>query len=194
MIHIKKRLVSTVLTLILTVPQITYSKDPNYYTLGLQAEFSGNTEEALEQYTLAAEKGLSDAKFALGRLYKDVFSDDENSFKWFKEAAEQGNVYAQYELGKIYRSDISPETDLALATKWFIHAAKEGKHGEAAFELFKISESDLDKLRWLRQSANQGIVQAMQLLGDAYNNGDLGLQVDTNLAQYWFTQTINAQE
>lgn len=194
MIYIKRILTSTALMAVLISPQLAFSKDPNYYALGLQAEFSGNTQEALEQYTFAAEEGLPDAKFALGRLYRDIFADYESSFEWFKKAAEQGNVYAQYELGQIYRNDTSTEEDLALAIKWFTHAAEEGKHGEAAYALFDISELEQDKLRWLQQSADQGVVQAMLKLGEVYENGELGLQVNIDLAHHWFNQATNAQE
>ncbi|MEE9338637.1 MAG: hypothetical protein V3U87_11195 [Methylococcaceae bacterium] len=58
MAFIKKIIIiiaTSVLTAVLIHPQIAYSKDPNYYALGLQVEFSGNKQEALEQYTTAAQ-------------------------------------------------------------------------------------------------------------------------------------------
>jgi len=67
---------------------------------------------------------LKDAKFALGRLYRDVYGDAVESFKWFMEAAQQGDIFAQYEIGLIYlNGSIATAPDMQKAKEWLHSAA-----------------------------------------------------------------------
>lgn len=175
-------------------PYNTHAKQPNYYAEGLNAEFSGNQNIAVEKYELAAHAGLSDAKFALGRLYRDTYGDETLSFKWFMAAAKQGNAFAQYEIGIIYRDGNSNiQQDITLAQKW-LSAAASHNNTDAVFALFEMSNNDEQAIKWLKKAAALGNRNAMLKLADAYNNGEYGLDIDLNLEQKWKDQAMRTQE
>jgi len=176
------------------VPIPAFSGEPNRYAEGIHAEMAGQYVLAIDRYTLSAKTGLSDAKLALGRLYRDVYGDADNSFKWFKQAAEQGNIFAQFELGVLYQQGsaaVIPDRD--QATKWLTTAANRG-HSQAAYALFEMATEDTEALRRLQQAANHGVVDAMQRLGTAYRYGEFGLNVDLTKSQEWLERAILAQE
>ena len=99
--RISKSIIGITASLVLTSQ--VFATTPNLYAQGIQAEMSGDTSLAIEKYLLSAKAGLSDAKYALGRLYRDVNGNEAEAFKWFMDAAKQGNTFAQYEVGMTYR-------------------------------------------------------------------------------------------
>ena len=114
----------------------------------------------------------------LGRIYRNILFDESESFKWFLRSANQGNVFAQYEIGLIYLNGSAiAELDLVEATKWLLLAVKK-KHGESAFELFKMVSEPDRKIRYLKIAAEQGVLDAMKILKSAYENGLYGIMID----------------
>lgn len=189
---IAKSLIVAQLTL---YPLLAYSSEPNWYALGLQAEVSGNYSVAIERYHASASRGLSDAKFALGKLYRDVYGDSAKSLKWFKDAANQGNVFAQYELGKLYMEGGAAVTaDAQAAKKWLSLAANNGRIGGAAFAMFGLEEQPEEKLKWLRRAAEWGDIDAMLRLSEAHEKGEFGLQESMRDAQRWNRRAEQSQE
>lgn len=176
-------------------PMLVGAEEQNWYALGLQAESSGNYSLAIERYKVAADQGLSDAKFALGRLYRDVYGDVEKSLTWFREAANQGNVFAQYELGKLYlESGSTAPADVQRARRWLSLAADRGRLKEAAFALFLLEGKSEEKLKWLRRAAKWGDVEAMLRLAEAHEEGQFGLPVNPAEAQRWLERAGLHQE
>ncbi|KHD10590.1 hypothetical protein PN36_25815 [Candidatus Thiomargarita nelsonii] len=182
------------ITQLALAPCISHAYQPNLYAEGLRAEFSGDYGLAVHKYELSAQSGLSDAKFVLGRLYRDVYGDAENSFKWFLEAAKQGNAFAQYEVATLYRHGNEVVTqDAEQAIKWLRAAAKRGS-GQAAYALFEIVTDENEAVTWLQIAADRGVVDAMNELGNAYNNGAYGFNVDNSLGQKWLEEAARSQE
>lgn len=102
---------------------------------------------------------LSDAQYALGKLYLSDNPDIHNSAKglfWLQRAADSGHEYAAYRLGKEYLTgeNISKDTTRAAA--------------------------------YLRQAAKQANPYAQYLLGKLYLMGE-GVPKDKDAAQYWFS-------
>lgn len=171
-----------------------FAAEQNFYAEGLQAEALGNINLAIEKYEESAATGLSDAKFALGRLYRDSYADDKNSFQWFLESAKQGNNFAQYEVGMLYligNSFVIQSTD--EAAKWLTQAANRGKIGDAAYELFKLSTTDSEKQSWLLKSSEYGVPEAMKKLSDAYKTGNYGFTADDEKAAKWKQEASRLQ-
>jgi len=171
------------------------ASEQNWYANGLQAEYSGNAELAIEAYRKSATQGLKDAKFALGRLYRDAYGNSAESFKWFLEAAQQGDIFAQYEVGLIYLNGsnvVAP--DIQKSEDWLRSAAANGNHGNAAYKLFKVSPTDREASKWLQIAAKQGVYEAMKTLGEAYINGLYGLRLSQTIGQEWLNKAGLAKE
>lgn len=107
-----------------------------------------------------AEKGNTEAQYALGRMYqigKGVPIDNKMALEWFTKAAEKENANAQYNLGVMYQNG----DGVALDKK-------------KAVEL-------------ISRAAEQGFVWAEYTLGVIYQNGD-GVPVDGKKAVEWFVK------
>ena len=63
---------------------------------------------AVKWYALAAEQGLANAQYNLGRMYslgQGVNQDDKQAAEWVTRAAEQGHAEAQLVLGECILKD-----------------------------------------------------------------------------------------
>ena len=85
----------------------------------------------------------------------DKSEEDEEAIKWLKKAVQLGEAEGQFELARMYAYGEGIEQDK-----------------KQAFELFK-------------KSADQQYAPAIRVLALAYENGDLDLRVDYELAQHW---------
>lgn len=167
----------------------SYAAEPNWYAKGLQAEYAGNYQTAIENYTKSANSGLSDANFALGRIYKSL-GDDASSLAEFLKAANARNKFAQYELGLIYlNGNTATVADSNEASQWFTFSANAGL-GEAAYELFKLNKN----IKWLKKAAEQGVKGAMEDLANSYEQGLYGLEIDMKESSHWAQRLIETQE
>lgn len=172
----------------------SFASEPNLYAKGLQAEQIGDISLAVENYKKSATQGLSDSKFALGRLYRDTYNDAHKSFKWFLDAAEQGNSFAQYEVGIIYsRGNSIITVNHKKAKKWLTLAVNRNKSKDASYELFMIV-SEEKKQSWLLKAAQYGSFDAMKKLSEAYQNGSYGLSIDDNKSTYWRDEANREEE
>ena len=143
--------------------QIANQGDPHaQYIMGLLYRDGGllvpDTEQAKHWLELSAQE-LSDAQYALGKLYLSDDSDIHHPAKglyWLQQAADSGHEYAAYRLGKEYLTgeNISKDTTRAAA--------------------------------YLRQAAKQANPYAQYLLGKLYLMGE-GVPKDKDAAQYWFS-------
>ena len=188
------------LAIAVILPHLSYvvanAQEINWYAEGLKAQKQGDIPSAITSFKKAANTGLSDAKFALGCLYRDKLGNFELSFKNFEQAANQGNKYAQYELGVAYLTG-TPYLlrDSVKAKKWFLKAASRRNYGDPAYQLFLLASNDSEATQWLQIAAEQGVIEAMRVLSDAYRNGRYGLNVNEKIANMWMdrlTQTMEA--
>ena len=107
---------------------------------------------AIKYYTVAAEAGLSDAQFNLGRLYYMIgnekyrmkgpggvfvevvppivpYEEDVLALKWFRAAAEQGDPKAQFGMGELLMGGIGVERSTKTyeeGVSWMKKAAAAG--------------------------------------------------------------------
>lgn len=143
--------------------QIARQGDPHaQYLMGLLYRDGGllvpDAEQAKHWLELSAQE-LSDAQYALGKLYLSDDSDIHHPAKglyWLQQAADRGHEYAAYRLGKEY---LTGENILKNTTR------------AAAY---------------LRQAAKQANPYAQYLLGKLYLMGE-GVPKDKDAAQYWFS-------
>lgn len=143
--------------------QIACQGDPHaQYLLGLLYRDGGllvpDAEQAKHWLELSAQE-LSDAQYALGKLYLSDDSDIHHPAKglyWLQQAADRGHEYAAYRLGKEYLTGENISKDTTKATAY------------------------------LRQAAEQSNPYAQYLLGKLYLMGE-GVPKDKDAAQYWFS-------
>ena len=72
---------------------------------GRAAYQSGNYDLAYKEFKKLAGKGMAEARFVLGSMYRfgqGVDLDHAQAAKWFTLAAQQGVPMAQYSLGRLY--------------------------------------------------------------------------------------------
>lgn len=164
------------------------------FAAAIQYEMDRQYDLAVEQYKIAADHGLSEAMYALGRLYREEYYDDRRSFDWFLKAANQGDAFAQYEIGLLYQlGNAVTAADSEKAAHWLTLAANKS-HRAAAYQLFNLAADEAEKRKWLFKSVDWGYPEAMQSLADAYFTGALGLPMDHDLAQWWRDRAIQAKE
>lgn len=169
--------------------------DNNPYSDGARSELAKDYVAALEYYSVAAQAGGTDAMYALGRIYAEVYTDDAEALRWYQEAAKQGNAFAQAALGEIYRDgSTATAPDPELAAYWFESAATAGHSPDAAFALFELDPFADDAARWLTKAAEAGRPAAMARLAAAYANGDYGLPVDPAQSTTWERRASAAEE
>ena len=85
--------------------------------------------EAVDWFRKAAEQGLAEAQFYLGKCYENGEGVEQNltaATKWYRNAAEQGNADAQFFLGKCYEKGWGVGKNHNEAVKWVSKAAEQG--------------------------------------------------------------------
>jgi len=85
--------------------------------------------EAVQYFTIAAERGHVPAQYNLAMCYYQGLGAEKNIAKaveWFTRAAEGNDADAQYRMGMFYTKGVCVEKDLAKALHWFEKAAKNG--------------------------------------------------------------------
>jgi len=126
------------------------------------------------------------------RLAEEAFdkSDIVSAMRFYRKAAEAGYGPAMSRLG--YLLDKSEEDEEAII--WFKKAVQLGE-AEGQFELARmyaygegIEQDKKQALELFTESANQQYAPAIRVLALAYENGDLGLRVDYEIAQQWLNR------
>jgi hypothetical protein len=113
-------------------------------------------------YREAANRGLVDAQFNLGNLYRrghGVTQDARRAVAWYLKAATQGMAAAQYNLALSYETGSGAAQNYTVAAKWY------------------------------RMAADQGDVDAQIGLAGLYRFG-LGVDKNLDVAQAWFEQAV----
>ena len=87
-----------------------------------------NYTQAALSWHKAAEQGVAEAQYKLGRCYRNgrgVTQSYTEAAKWFRKAAEQGYTKAQYNLGACYAKGDGVAQSYNEAVKWYRMAAEQ---------------------------------------------------------------------
>lgn len=116
-----------------------YAEAVRWYNAATEDEYSGcgmfsYTPRELKQ------KGLAEAKNALGDAYRDghgVEKSYKEAMKWYRAAAAQGDADAMNSMADMYAKGEGVGQDLGEAMKWCIKAAQKG-NADAKAKLAKL--------------------------------------------------------
>jgi TPR repeat protein len=145
-----------------------WKNNPEYLFHEYQKFFKAERfSQALEKLLLSSTKGFPNAEFELGKLYyvgSEQLQLSKNflkAFEYFYDAADKGHALAQYHLGFMYFKGEGIATDMKQA------------------------------ISWLHQSANQGVNEALDLLGRIYHLGYDVISPDYKKAEKFFQDAVN---
>jgi len=154
------------------------------YDLGVKYDLGQgvprNEKEAVRWYRKAAEQGHFEAPYKLGLAYETgigVRKSSTQAFKWYRIAFEMGHAKAQHNLFSMYESNgfgvqthqfpvgadefefhhFFAEQGDAFAQYWIGHIYQHGK---------LVPRDTAKALKWLRQAARQGLLEAQFYLSD----------------------------
>lgn len=124
--------------------------------------------EAAKWYRVAAEKGVTDAEYYIGRLYdagEGLARSDKEAMKWYARAAAKGHAQALYQFGMLYAR---PHDGLP---------------------------ADKEKsLKLIRIAAEQGHTLAMYRLARLYATGSKETPQDHAEAFYWYSLPMKYED
>jgi TPR repeat protein len=149
---------------------------------------------AAKWYLDAAEQGIPEAQYALGKMYfegQGVARDPAKAATWIRRAAEQGHAAAQNNFGLLCLNGWGVHKNVTEALKWFTKSAQAGDAGgqnnlgAAYIAGSGVQVSYAEGAKWLRKAADQGLTEAEYALGTLYANGR-GVPRDTATAVQWF--------
>lgn len=130
----------------------------------------------------------------LGNIYANFSGKKENdvqAVEWYQLAAEQGNILAQSELGYMYYRGFGVTSSVETGLKWMSLAATQG-HAVSQFQLGVLCGTGFpdgrEQLKWIRLAADQGLREAIWILGQKYRDGDdeMGASQNPEEAVKWF--------
>jgi len=137
-------------------------------------------KETLELLRAAAEKGHSEAQYALGNWYGHgigVRKNYKRAYGYFLSAAKQGHPLAQYELASALEMGKGTERNPNEAFRWY-HAAASGGNADAESELARCYLYGIGTRRnhkkaaeWCHKAAKSGKPDAQHALGYCYQQG-----------------------
>lgn len=143
------------------------------FRLGKSYLSAGLEKEALGWFEDAANKGLSQAQYALSVMHKDGVGtprNDAKAFYWAEKAAENGDPYAQDLLGTFYATGLGVARNYSVAAHWF-RKSTEGGYVGAATKLAALYYAgqgvprDLEQASdWASKDAVKSHLPAMDLL------------------------------
>ena len=161
--------------------------------------FPLSQEALISLWLKAAEGGVVDAIFRMGRIYEEgklVEINLDEAEKWYRKADDLGHPEAMYRL-KLMRQTHFPDDNFEEAVKW-MKAAAERKHPEAQFFLAEMYRNGIGgeqdpalALCWYEKAAQQGFIRAQFELGMIYFCGE-GVEVDSAKALEWFVPSAKA--
>ena len=154
-----------------------------YYEYG-SGGLGQSNEQAVEYFTLAANDGLAKAQLYLGKSYDygwlGLTEDDPTALEWYRKAADQGDEEANYKVGEFYENGYGGlEASVDSAREYY---AKGGWSGQWAIERLDQPAKNRAEVQRLTEAADGGDGEAQVALGQAYDDGLLGLTQDRQRA------------
>ena len=107
---------------LLTAPLAAQADDTQDFERAATAHRHGDYQAAAKLWRPLAERGLVNAQFNLGQMYRygdGVAQDHGEALKWYRKAAEQGDKEAQFNLGSMYLAGEGVTKDEKEAHRWF---------------------------------------------------------------------------
>ncbi len=151
-------------------------------------------------YLREAEKSENPLVFyELGLYFENVGGTAQNyakAFEYYQKAAREGVLNAHVKLAIFYQYGLGVEPDITLAIRHYrlleelaeddnVSQYVSAMLGSIYLE-YGIVETDMEKrFRWLRAAAQEGNVEAMFFLGDAYYTGR-GIERDYAKSAGWY--------
>ena len=187
------------------------------YALALlyRSEDGGDVSQSLKWQRQSAQGGYAEAQYGLGLLYANgqyLQRDPEQAREWFQRAAAQGHVAANLVLLSTQSAgtataateatptaaepsagntaaDAASDAALPMPSSAPTDTADSGSNAAADSN----DEMDLTGVdaTVVKQSAEEGNVNAQLMLGTMYEDGLGGLQPDLSQAAHWYEQAAN---
>jgi len=153
-----------------------------------------NVFSRLSQWRQAAELGVREAQWLLGRCYDEGLGlerSDIHAIGWHLRAAEQGYPAAQNHVGSCYQSGNGVPQDEAEAVEWYRKAAEQG-YAVAQANLgwcydagCGVAVDEAQALKWHRKAALQDDETGQYNLGVHYEWGS-AVEEDKKEAAKWY--------
>ena len=150
--------------------------------------------KALPLLEQAAEKGIKEAQFNCGVMYRKgegCTTDNNKALYWYEKAAQQGLAKAQFNCGIMYDKGEGCTMDKKKALYWYEKAAQQG-YAKAQFNcglMYNNGEGcTVNKpkaLYWYEKAAQQDLAKAQYNCGIMYHIGE-GCTQDLKKALHWF--------
>ena len=105
------------------------------YERAATAHRHGDYQTAVKLWRPLAEKGVVNAQFNLGQMYRyadGVAKDYNEALKWYHKAAEQGDKESQFNLGIMYLNGDGVEKNETEAHRWFTMNHRQHSHKDHA--------------------------------------------------------------
>ena len=156
MMNMNKRLCAILLMTVMTVMAVAQTAQELLSDANAKYE-AGQMDAALELYTQAANKGLAEAQYQLGKMYylgESGSKDYSSASMWFKRAARQRHAKAEYGLATCYMNGDGLPVNYDQA------------------------------LMYMKASALRGYVPAQRKLAELYQKGVL-VEADSVEAKRW---------
>ena len=140
----------------------------------LVAYQAGAFDTAVTLWKRGAERGTTDAQYALGLALlkgQGVKSNAKQSLQWFKIAAKAGNTAAMFNLGGMYWEGIGTSADATMAVYWWNRAAEKREPasqfnlGLAYYFGRGVARNAAQATFWIQMAETNGYLGARSALG-----------------------------
>jgi uncharacterized protein len=163
-----------------------------FYASANAALERGDTIQAFQDFTAAAQGGHRQAQFELASLhYFDHWRGDEHeAVRWFRQAAEQGHPRAQYMLGGFYLDGSGVVQNFTEGLRLMRGAAESGDElaqQELALRYYQgkdVPRNYREAAKWACAIADLDDAWGQHILGQMYAQGQ-GVPQDYVLAHVW---------
>lgn len=151
----------------------------------------GDVVTAIAKLRPGANAGHPESQALLADILEGAGLSEE-AVAWYRKAADAGHLQAMFVLGSFYGTGYGVTRDAARGRELVTRAAQGGHTGainhvaqaviSGAPGFIKPSAEDKSGLTWVRQSASNGYLPAVDYLARAYRTGEFG-EVDLKQAE-----------
>jgi localization factor PodJL len=141
----------------------------------------------------AAPADLTEAQTLYAQAIEQLDRDDPAGVETLTRAANLGEPGAQLKLAALYQTgEAGLEVDEAESRLWARRAAETGDaRGQHAYGMYLFdgvggARNRAEALDWLKQAADQGLVDSQYNVARIYENGDEGIAPDPTQAYRWY--------
>lgn len=175
----------------------------DYFSAGLSDIIARNYNQAINDFTTAANQGNADAAFNLGLMYyysQGAPVSYSISTRWMLKAAEEGNIRAEYTLVAVYQNGTGVPIDYSQSNFWqekvqargyddkfeLAEMYDAGDDSPGSYDNFSVDQAVL-AISWTRMAAESGDPVSEGALADNYDYGG-GFPEDDTQAVLWNTK------